>query len=284
MYNKILDFIENHRKLCVVLIVIVVLFIIMMCIRSYNLSRNDNKLDTDIQETDLAVSCTPLPTATEIPEPVSKYQSSLGLDKDKGDDGRVEVKEDTKDKKKTPTKKVQKEPKYRVLVNIFDSTSVPSTNMDGSSCKAYLNGVSLKDFGTYWGSNLTDDDFKGGNKYLIGVEQSKDDTEKGDLESVGWLIDNFPLLNDNDAIKFTNLHVIGSLSDTHVALLCSYDWYSAFGLKDTLVVFEDISNTLNVSDFKDGDIFSATVFKHNVKIENKINGQRVVVVQYNTFK
>ena len=156
--------------------------------------------------------------------------------------------------------------------------------MDGSSCKAYQKSVSLNDFGSHWGTSLTEDDFKGGDFYMVGVEQNPDDTLRGDLQSTGWLIDNLDKMNDNDAIKFTNLHVIGDLSQSHVALLCSYDWYSAFGLKDTVVVFEDISNTLNVKDFKDGDIFSATVFRHNIKVVPNVHGQRVIVVQYAVFE
>ena len=107
--------------------------------------------------------------------------------------------------------------------------------------------------------------------------------ERGDLQSVGWLIQNLSSLSEETAIKFTNLHVIGSLSATHTAVLCSYDWYSVFGLKDTLVMFEDISGTLDASAFTDGAVFSATVFAHNVKVVENVNGQRVVCVQYSTF-
>ena len=118
---------------------------------------------------------------------------------------------------------------------------------------------------------------------VIGVDQNPKDVEKYDLQSVGWLKDNLKSLDKNTAVKFTNLHIIGSLSNTHVALLCSYDWYSVFGLRDTLVVFEDISGQLNVKDFKEGDIFSATVFAHNIKRVD-VNGQSVICVQYNVFK
>ena len=213
----------------------------------------------------------------------SEYQASLGLEGDKNKDGRVDVGEPTKAPIVTEVP-IQTEPTYDTDIKIWGWTKVPNRNQDGSSCKNYQSKVTLFDFGTYWGDYLTDEDFKGNERYLVGVEQNPDDRVKGDCESVGWLIQNLADLQPNDAIKFTNLHVIGSLSDTHVALLCSYDWYSAFGLDDTLVVFEDISSTLEVSDFKDGDIFSATVFAHNVKILEDVKGQRVVVVQYNIFK
>lgn len=214
-------------------------------------------------------------TATE-----ESYQSGLNLNKDKGKDGRVTVTEAPTTEAPPPE---QTEPNYDVDVCIFDHTTVPIRNVDGSSCKNYLDAVSLSDFDSYWGSELTEKDFKSKKKVLVGVDQNPKDTEKYDLQSVGWLKDNLDDLKGNTAIKFTNLHIIGNLSDSHVALLCSYDWYSVFGLKDTLVVFEDISGKLDVKDFKEGDIFSATAFAHNIK-QMDVNGQSVICVQYNVFE
>ena len=156
-------------------------------------------------------------------------------------------------------------------------------NVDGSSYKDYQNRVKLADFGTMWGNSLTEDDFYCEKRILVGVSQNPNDFQRGDLQSVGWLIEHFAEIQPSDCIRFTNLHVIGSLSNDHVALLCSYDWYSAFGIKDTLVVFEDISGTLKTSDFKDGDIFSASVYGHNLKVV-KVGGFNVVCAEYAVFE
>lgn len=275
------DFFEDHKKLCIILAVVLVLIIIMFAIRSHNL-RNKANAEESVPQTTQTTASTQIKQDEEVKkEPENKYKNSLGLDADKDKDERITVEVET-EAPPEPTEPVQTDPTYTPVVTIYDHTVVPKKNMDGSSCKAYQSSVKLADFGTFWGSSLTDKDFKGGDFYMVGVTQNPDDTVKGDLESTGWLIDNLDNLSNNDAIKFTNLHVIGSLSDTHTALLCSYDWYSAFGLKDTLVVFEDISNTLSPSDFNDGDIFSALVFKHNIKVE-KVKNQRVIVVEYATF-
>lgn len=275
------DFFEDHKKLCIILAVVLVLIIIMFAIRSHNLKNKANAEESVPQSTQPTAS-TQIKQDEEVKkEPENKYKNSLGLDADKDKDERITVEVET-EAPPEPTEPVQTDPTYTPVVTIYDHTVVPKKNMDGSSCKAYQSSVKLADFGTFWGSSLTDKDFKGGNFYMVGVTQNPDDTIKGDLESTGWLIDNLDNLSDNDVVKFTNLHVIGSLSDTHTALLCSYDWYSAFGLKDTLVVFEDISNTLSPSDFNDGDIFSALVFRHNIKVE-KVKNQRVIVVEYATF-
>lgn len=215
----------------------------------------------------------------EEKKPQNDYQSSLGLGNEKQDD--YETEEETQ--KPTEIIEEQTDPTYPAEVIIFDHTGVPEKNLDGSSCKAYLESVTLNDFGVMWGRKLSKEDFIGGDFYMVGVKQNPMDFKKGDLQSTGWLISNITSLNTNDAIKFTNLHVIGSLSDSHVALLCSYDWYSAFGMKDTLVVFEDMSGTLNIDDFTEGDIFSAVIFKHNIKIV-EVNDYRVIVVEYDIFK
>lgn len=286
MKDEILDFIEDHRILCFVIIGVVILVIAMFGIRSHNMKKKTLELQEKARQEALAKeqeaqAALEQDVETE-PVPQNDYHNSLGLDADRDKDERIEIEEE--EETYTYVEPVQTEPTYDTVVTIYDHTVVPKKNVDGSSCKAYQNKVTLNDFGTYWGSSLTEDDFFGGDFYMVGVEQNPDDILKGDLQSTGWLISNFDSLNDNDAIKFTNLHVIGQLSTSHVALLCSYDWYSAFGLTDTLVVFEDISNSLRIGDFRDGDIFSATVFKHNIKIMDNVNGQRVIVVEYATFE
>lgn len=285
MRDKILDFIEDHRILVLGGIVVIILLVVVFAIRGSNAKKKaelaiqesvaaSKALEDDMQNMSLEQD------ETEEVKPTSAYLSQLGLDKDPTEDERIEVTEPVETD--PPTTAAPKKPSFPVTVSIFDNTAVPAKNVDGSSCKAYLNSVKLVDFGTFWGTALTEEDFSTSTRHLVGVEQDPQDFNKGDLQSVGWLIQQLPNLNPSDCVKFTNLHVIGALSSDHVALLCSYDWYSAFGLKDTLVVFEDISGTLQASDFKDGDIFSATVFVHNIKTV-KVQNQTVVVVQYNVF-
>lgn len=253
----------------------VMLIVLMFIVRSCNMSKKAKEEATTIEAVSTEATTTEEETTTE-----SSYQSGLNLDKDKGKDGRIEVTEAPTTEAPPPE---QTEPNYDVDVCIFDHTTVPVRNVDGSSCKDYFDAVTLDDFDSYWGKKLTEDDFKSRTKVMVGVAQNPKDTEKYDLQSVGWLKDNLKKLDKNTAVKFTNLHVIGSLSSSHVALLCSYDWYSVFGLRDTLVVFEDISGKLNVKDFKEGDIFSATAFAHNIK-RMDVNGQSVICVQYNVFE
>ena len=254
----------------------VVLVALTFGVRSCNMNKKKQLAEST---TEVATAVTEVvteePTTTE-----EDYQSSLNLNKDKGKDGRIEVTEAPTTEAPPPE---QTEPNYAVDVCVFDHTTVPVRNVDGSSCNDYFDAVTLDDFGSYWGKDLTKKDFLAKKKVLVGVDQNPKDVEKYDLQSVGWLKDNLKSLDKNTAVKFTNLHIIGSLSNTHVALLCSYDWYSVFGLRDTLVVFEDISGQLNVKDFKEGDIFSATVFAHNIKRVD-VNGQSVICVQYNVFK
>lgn len=269
MKDNILDWIEDHRKLLIVLLVLIVLVVIMLAVRNHNLS---NKVNESEQKNETPTIVQQQETET-TPKP--NYQSYLNDRTDKKNDSSVEV---STEEETVPEIK----PNFDVACNVFGHTSVPNKNMDGSSCKNYLSGVKLANFETFWGTALGINDMQSTTKYLVGVDQDNIEEEIADLKSVGWLISNIDSLGQHDAIKFTNLHVIGSLSDTHVAVLCSYDWYSAFGLKDTLVVFEDISGTLDVSSFDDGAIFSATIFVHNIKVV-KVNGQNVVCVQYNVF-
>lgn len=216
--------------------------------------------------------------STEESTTSSQYQQEVNHIENDKEDGRVDVTTESTTEATTEEIKPYSE-YYETGVKIFDHTEVPARNMDGSTCSGYFNAVKLSDFGTMWGSPITDEDKYANKRYLVGVDQNPDDIEKGDLQSTGWLIDHLDSMDKNTALKFTNLHVIGSLSTSHVALLCSYDWYSAFGLDDTLVLFEDISGTLNTSDFKAGDIFSCTVWVHNVKVV-KVNGKRVVCIEY----
>lgn len=279
MKDEILDFWEDHRKLCIVIILVIVLVIALFAIRNSNMKK---KAAAEAEAARIAAEQAALAQdQVPIEEPKDDYQNMLGLDADKWRDERVTVKPDENKPDETPVV-VKRTPRYPVDVNVFSHTEVPKKNMDGSSCKDYYNKVTLADFGTYWGTALTAEDFAGNTRYFVGVAE-ENYNPLNNLESSGWLISHLSELKPNDVIQFTNLHVIGSLSRTHVALLCSYDWYSAFGLDDTLIVFEDISKTLDLNGFKDGDIFSATVFVHNIKVVNNVAGKRVIVCEYATY-
>lgn len=289
MRDIILDFIEGHRKLVFGVVIFLLLLVVILAVRSNNLKRKalleeEQRIEEEIAGSSAIVTGSALEQDVEpAREPESKYRQSLGLDADKGSDGRVQVAPTPVAVEPATKQSVEPvKPKYPPKVIVFDHTVVPERNMDGSSCKAYQAGVSIKDFDAFGGSSLTADDMKADKLQLVGVKQNQKDFEKGDLESTGWLISNLDKIPKNKPVKFTNLHVIGSLSDKKVSLLCSYDWYSAFGLKDTLVYFEDISGTLSVKDFKDGDIFSAIVYRHNISTITA-NGQKVLVVKYAVF-
>lgn len=290
MKDMILDFIEDHRKAVFITIGIVVVIAIMFGVRSSNAKKKakleeQQRIEAEQQaqaEEQARLEAEKLAAEEEAAKQVDNtpsYESSLNQKVETKRD-ETKVKEDEKIKDKEEVKEIK--PNFEVTCNVFTHTEVPKTNVDGSSCKNYLNSVNLVDFGTFWGTKLDVNDMKSETKYLVGVDQDDIDVEVADLQSVGWLITNLDKLGKHDAIKFTNLHVIGSLSDDHLAVLCSYDWYSAFGLKDTLVLFEDISGTLDKKDFKDGSVFSALAFVHNMKIV-RVNGQNVVCVQYNVY-
>lgn len=272
----------KNKKVVIIIGCVVLFVVVCLIIRGINMSRKNNISDTPevtppvVEDFGGGLEQDVEPTAS----PSNSYVSGLGLGSGKTD-GRVDVEE------ATPTPEITPEPiieaAYGDALIIWGNTSIPKRNQDGSNCKDYLKKVKLKDFGTMWGSSLTEADFDGGVRYLIGVDQNPENSFKGDCQSVGWVMDNMDKFNENDALQFTDLHVIGSLSDTHVALLCSYNFYSVFGMTDTLVMFEDISGTLDVGMFGDGDIFSAVIYAHNIKLLNKVNGKRVLCVQYNVF-
>lgn len=291
--DKILDLWEDHKKACIAGIAVFVLIVILIVIKSVNNARGAREM-AEAEQARIEQEALEEQQRLEEEEAarLAEEEANKKVYKETGysdslsyraqTDGRVTYQEPDDEQEEEVQVEVPKA-SFNIEVHIFDRTDVPVTNVDGSSCKDYLDKVSLADFGTMWGSDLTTEDFSSTTKYLVGVKQDKNNYEHGDLMSVGWVYDNFDKMNDNDAIKFTNLHVIGSLSSTHTAVLCSYDWYSVFGLKDTLVVFEDMSGTLKPEDFKDGAIFYATVFKHNCKVLENVNGQRVLCVEYNVF-
>lgn len=230
---------------------------------------------------------TPAPTDTPAPDSALTVDGREEREREEGERRRAEEIEERKIREAEEARIREairnQEPTFGDKSLIWASDGVPETMVDGSSCKEYFHQVSLSDFGSKWGSKLTRKDKLTKKLYLVGVDQNPDDTNPGySCESLGWLIDHLDTMPDNACVKFTDLNIIGKLNSRHVAVLCSYDWYSAFGLQDTLVVFEDISGTLRTGSYRAGEIFSAYVYRHNIKVKH-VNGQRVVCVQYARF-
>lgn len=285
-----MDFIKKHKVLFIVIGVVLAIFIVMCCIRAVNLSKKANEPAPEVSQT---VPETPIEEEEQETEQ-SDYQSSLSIKAKEEESRKEEAEKRLAEKRAEEERKKQEEeakkaaeaaePTYGDDVKIWSSDGVPEIMEDGRSIKQYLAEVSLADFGSKWGSALNNEDKLTEDFYMVGVDQNPDDYVKGvQNQSFGWLIDNLNGLPKNGAIKFTDLNVVGSLASDHVALLCCYNWYSVWGLKETMMVFEDISGTLKPADFKPGDIFSAIAYVHNIKVE-KVNGQTVICVQYNTFK
>lgn len=286
MRDKILDFIEDHRILVIIGIVLVIIIGILFGIRSSNIKKKEAaEVERLLQEQLAAQEAeNAIEEVTTVVQPVGDYEASLGLAVDKSKDERVQVKPEEEVEVIEDDKPEQTEPNYNTDVVVFGYQEIPTSGLNANLFQNYLSKVSLSNFSSKFGSSLTESDFFSPQRILVGYEKDRaeNDTDMGDLHSVGWITNNIDKLGESDAIKFVDLHVVGHLSTDHVALLCTYELYAANHLEDMLVVFEDISGTLSIDNFKSGDIFSATVFKHNMKVEN-VNGETVLVVQYNTF-
>lgn len=294
-----MDFIKEHKKL---LITLVVLFAVIVCaftIRTINLNKKAEQKAQEEQQKQAqeqqAQTEQVEEQSDEEDEEVSEYQSSLSIkakeEQSKTEEARKRLEEKKAEKERKEQEEKAKraaeiaEPTYGSEVKIWEKgkDTVPERMDDGSSIKNYYSSISLSDFGSMWGSKLTQEDKLTENFYMVGVDQNPDDYVKGvQLQSFGWLIENLNSLPKNSAIKFADLHVVGSLADDHMAILACYNWYSVWGMKETLMVFEDMSGTLNPADFQPGDVFSAMIYAHNIKIE-KVNGQTVICVQYDKF-
>lgn len=290
------SFIQKHKVLVIVLTVIAILIVICLIIRAKNMSNKTSEEESSVAEevSDQVNVSSNNDAINDTTTKQSDYQSSLSIkaqeEKKKQDEiAKKKAEQEEEERKKAEEEAERKEqenrePTYGDAVVVWGSDGVPDKMEDGRSIKDYLSKVSLSDFGSKWGDALTLEDKFTEDIYMVGVDQNPNDTLKGvQNQSFGWLIDNIDNLPDNGAIKFTDLNVVGSLADDHVALLCCYNWYSVWGLKETMLVFEDISGTLSTDDFKSGDIFSAYIYKHNVKVTD-VNGQTVICVQYNKFQ
>ncbi len=264
----ILDFWEDHRVLSIIISVIFGLIILAFIIRGVNSGKQPSSDFGNFQKQEIEEEVDYI-----VREADPEFKSTAGTTTSL-----------VKEEEPIDTSILEK-PAEAETVNIHcdvtGHTVVPQTNMDGSHYKDYFNAVKISDFDTYFGTPITEDELKNTkNYYVVGTDNT---VIYGDLKSVNWLLDNFENIPDDIPIYFVNLHVIGSLSSDRTALLCSYDWYSAWGMDDTLVVFSDISDTLNPSSFTDGDIISTVVWKKNMRV-NHVNNQDVVVIEYTTAK
>ena len=132
MSDGVLDWIEDHRGLIIGLVIVVIVIGAMFGIRTYNLSKKSNEqVDNNQQQQQVVTQYTQEPTITEEPS----YESSLA--------NRVEDKKKDSTKNRVEKEEVVKEivPNIEVSCNVFTKTRVPNRNVDGSSCKTYLNGV-----------------------------------------------------------------------------------------------------------------------------------------------
>lgn len=298
MRDKLIGFIERHRVLSFIILIFAVIFIILLALRFYNKSKKvdegANKQEKVAQSQDKATFSDNTTGVTQTPKVTAEpYLSGLSISaqqkkKQEEDEARRKAELEAQQKKEAEEARLEEairnqKPTYGDAVICWDTDGVPETMVDGSSLKNYFSSVSYNDFKGNWGSGLSTKDKTTKKLILVGVDQNPNDFIKGySNQSLGWLISNLSKLDDNTCIKFTDLNTIGSLDKGHVALLCSYDWYSAYGLSNTIVYFEDISKSLNPSDFYSGTVFSAYVYKHNIKVK-QVNGQNVVCIQYSKF-
>ena len=189
MLEDIQYFIEDHLKLVIAGVIVLVLIIVMFGIRSHNLSKKaQEEANQGQQQEQVAQQPTELQEEGLNQDTKSEYTANLSIYAEK--DNKVQIEEE--DGKINEKQKIlQTEPSFDTDFSIFDHTNVPDKMVDGSSVKDYLIGVTMSDFGSEWGSQLQSDDFYTKKRYLVGVEQDVNNYIKGDLQSVGWLINNF---------------------------------------------------------------------------------------------
>lgn len=279
------------KKVVIALGIIVALLIVGIVIRTINMSKKQEVTQPPVEST--ADSGGTEDEATKPAEP-EKFESSLTASAKEEEREKEEVEQRLKEKEEAEEKAKKEEeerlkaekakPTYGDAVKIWDSDGVPDIMEDGRSIKQYFKDTSIASFGSNWGTALDNKDKLTDSFYMVGVDQNPEDKVTGvQSQSFGWLITHLGGINKNSAIKFTDLNVVDSYASDHVAMLCCYNWYSIWGLEETMMFFEDISRTLKPSDFKPGTIFSAIVYAHNIKVV-EANGQKVICVQYNTFK
>lgn len=257
----------KHKKLLIILGAVIFTVLILFIIRGINLSRKSKEEPSASIET----SAPTLETSKE-PETTTTFDSNMGLGTD-SEETKVTIPDETEVIIEDDTTQLDS---FDLTFRVYGRTSVPNKLLDGTSCSQYLSKLSSKDI-TNWGSDLTQSDLSSRKRVLVGTSQATDDICKGDLQSVGWLMNNLNSLSDSTCIKFTDLHVVGTIPSNKTILLCMYSWYSVFGMNETLVLFEDCSNS--VSNIADGSTISFSIYKHNARVET-IKGQKVIVVRY----
>ena len=257
----------KHKKLLIILGAVIFTVLILFIIRGINLNRKSKEEPS----TDIETSVSVIETGKE-PETTTSYDSNIGLGTD-AEETKVTIPDETEVIVEDDTTQLES---FDLTFKVYGRTVVPDKLLDGTSCLQYLNKLSSKDISN-WGSDLTQSDLSSRKRVLVGTSQATDDICKGDLQSVGWLMNNLNNLSDSTCIKFTDLHVVGTIPSDKTILLCMYSWYSVFGMKETLVLFEDCSNS--VSNIADGSTISFSIYKHNARVET-IKGQKVVVVKY----
>lgn len=284
------DFISKHKILVVIAVVILLFILILVAARQKNMAKKTAEQNSSVATTSVAQNSYTQLVEDEV-NTQSEYERQLGLGANRSD-GRVTITDEVKNKQEEERRKQEEEakrrtePLYDVYSRTYDSQPIygPSSRVDNDAFRTYCSHINLGVTGSFWGDKLTEADWEPSQKIMVGVTQNPANTEGGDLQSVGWLMNNLGNLASNTCIKFADLHVVQNISnDNHVAVISIYSPYSAYNYKDIIVVFEDISGTLNQANFKEGDIFEALVFAHNIKVQN-LDDTRILKVEYATFE
>lgn len=286
-----MGWVKRHKVLVIIIAVVLVLFGSALGIRSHNLQK---KAEAEAQaKIEAEQKAQKEAEAEKQKEKSESYDPSLGVNSGNDAKGKVEISDEVRQEQAEEDAEAarkaeldnQTTPNYPTELRVYDHISVPEYAIDGTSWKKYANSVSLDDFGSKWGSALTHEDVITTSRVVVGT----DDVEEGhhiddeSPRSVPELLNNFDsLVKPHTAYTFTDLKAIKSLSNDHTAMLCTYEWYSVYGLKDELVVFEDISGSVPLDTIKAGDTFSFTAYGQNMS-HKVVNGKNVLLVQYSTF-
>lgn len=154
----------------------------------------------------------------------------------------------------------------RTLIK-YDNNKVPDKLLDGTSCKQFLKDLDTDKIKITISKEYTQSDY-----ILVGAAQNKANKITGDLESVGWLMNNIDSISSDTLIYFTDLHIVGIKNNM---VLCMYNFHSIFGMTDCLVALWGI----NTEDLKAGDTISVGIFRGNMKLTT-VNNIRILITRY----
>lgn len=287
-----MSWVKKHKVLIIIIVVLLVLFGSVMGIRSHNLQKKKAEAQAQAKAQAEQIAKEKAEEEEQKKE-VKSYDPSLGVNSGTTKKSKVKISDEVKQEQAEEDAKEERQaeldnqttPNYPTELRVYDHISVPEYAIDGTSWSKYANSVSLADFGSRWGSALTHEDVITTSRVVVGT----DDVEAGhhidgeNPHSVPEILNNFDsFIKPHTAYTFTDLKAVKSLSNDHTALLCTYEWYSVYGLKDELVVFEDISGSVPVDSIKAGDTFSFTAYGQNIS-HKVVNGKNVLLVQYSTF-